>query len=114
VAVDPMRARSWLRRTLEAFNRSNTFNRPTPECVELCKKAYRGNGKKCEETCSACGTAVKVGYVPKTLYEVPQDCEVVCKDCSVKQNCITSCRAKQAKCCHSVFGCCPHDARVCV
>ena len=50
----------------------------------------------------------------QTLYEVPQDCEVVCKDCSVKQNCITSCRAKQAKCCHSVFGCCPHDARLCV
>ncbi|KAL9932397.1 hypothetical protein V8E36_008876 [Tilletia maclaganii] len=81
------------------------------ECNDLCKKAYSGRTSECEDACDRCRSGRKKGYVPKTLYEVPPDCKAVCGQDPL---CIEQCGAFQAACCHSAFGCCPHDPRLCV
>ncbi|KAL9932396.1 hypothetical protein V8E36_008875 [Tilletia maclaganii] len=87
---------------------------PTKECVDLCKDAYSGRESECAQTCSTCGVGVQLGYLPTALREVPPNCQEVCRKHRDTRYCLPPCEAYQATCCHSVWGCCPHDARVCV
>ncbi|KAL9932403.1 hypothetical protein V8E36_008882 [Tilletia maclaganii] len=102
--------------SIDLVSAENTYTMhwPPQECQDLCKKAYPEYHSQCLRVCSLCFPGLSTGYLPKTLYEVPPDCPSVCKQKGKDKSCIPQCSGFQSFCCHSVFGCCPHDARVCV
>ncbi|KAL9932400.1 hypothetical protein V8E36_008879 [Tilletia maclaganii] len=99
--------------SIDLVNADSMYS-PPQVCKDLCKKAYPEQRGQCVDTCGLCLPGVSMGYLPKTLTAVPPNCPEVCKKKGKDESCVTQCSSYQSVCCHSVFGCCPNDARLCV
>ncbi|KAL9932399.1 hypothetical protein V8E36_008878 [Tilletia maclaganii] len=75
-------------------------------CEDLCKASY-----DCLLSCSRCEYGLAQGWLPKDAHSGGPHCQ---SRCGEEKVCNYMCHAFQQSCCFPPFGCCPHDARLCV